>query len=80
MFCLVSPADDILRDCQVVKNVKLLTVLLNHYAKATAQLQSNFGVDCIWDCRFKPHIAKELVLNRLREEGENAMSMELYEG
>lgn len=36
LFQLVDPAQDILGDAQVVKNVKTLTVLLNHYAQVTA--------------------------------------------
>jgi hypothetical protein len=67
-------------DSKILSPVKLLTVLLNHYAKATAQLKANLNVDCIWECRFKPHIAKQLTLSKLHIEGASAISAELYEG
>ena len=37
-------------------------------------------MSCIWECRFRPHIAKELTLSKLQVAGEEAEALELYEG
>jgi len=60
--------------------MKLLTVLVNHYANVQAELSTNYSVSSIWECRFRPHIAKMLTLNRLQVAGDEAEGLELYEG
>ena len=57
--------------------MKILTVLVDHYAKATAELKKNKSVGCIWECTFKEQIAKQLILRNLLTEDEE---LDLNEG
>jgi hypothetical protein len=65
LFELFDPDQDLSKSNFIVKNMKILTILVNYYAKATSELQKNLNVSCIWECRFKPHIAKQLTLRKL---------------
>jgi hypothetical protein len=69
LFEIVTPGDlqtsEGLCDAQLGDKMRLLTVMLHHYTKSSAELQRNYSVGAIWECRFKPHIAKQLTLNKL---------------
>ena len=69
LFNIFDPKHEI-TETNSVQNIKLLTVLVDHYAKATAELKKNESVGCIWECTFKVQIAKQLTLRKLQTEGE----------